>query len=271
MGEIVLTNKQVRAIQLIQLEMLIEVDRICNKCNIKYNIIAGTLLGSVRHKGFIPWDDDADVALFRDEYEKFREACKTELDTERFYFQDHRETDGYRWGYGKLRRKGTCFLRHNQEHMPYEQGIFIDIFPLDGVPDFYPLRAVHNLTCYVTRKILWSPVGKVANQNLLAKITYQFLSMIPEEKIFGFYKNLIKFSNQKKTRFVRILTFPTPNIVFGYRRKWYMHSAEYEFEGIIFKGISDYDQYLKFKFGNYMELPPESERKTHPVSKLKLI
>ena len=107
--------------QMIQLEMLAEVDRICRKCNIHYNIIAGTLLGAVRHGGYIPWDDDADVAFLRPEYEKFRIACETELDGERFYFQDHRNTKGYRWGYGKLRRKGTLFVREHQEHMPYEQ------------------------------------------------------------------------------------------------------------------------------------------------------
>ena len=98
-----------RHIQEIQLEMLVEVDRICKKKQIRYNIIAGTLLGAVRHGGYIPWDDDADVAFLRPEYEKFRQAVKTELDTSRFYFQDSRRTRGYRWGYGKLRRKNTVF------------------------------------------------------------------------------------------------------------------------------------------------------------------
>ena len=113
-----LTGEQLHRLQMIQLEMLVEVDRICNKCGIRYNIIAGTLLGAVRHRGYIPWDDDADVAFLRPEYEKFRKACKTELDRTRFYFQDHRNTKGYRWGYGKLRRKNTLFLREHQEHMP---------------------------------------------------------------------------------------------------------------------------------------------------------
>lgn len=90
-----LDTQTLRRVQLIQLEMLQEVDRICKKCSIHYNIIAGTLLGAIRHGGYIPWDDDADVAMLRDEYEKFRKACKTELDHSRFYFQDHRNTRGY--------------------------------------------------------------------------------------------------------------------------------------------------------------------------------
>lgn len=265
---IAISSKQLRQIQLIQLEMLEEVDRICRKCGIKYNIIAGTLLGAVRHGGYIPWDDDADVALLRPEYEKFRRACKTELDATRFYFQDHRCTKGYRWGYGKLRYKGTLFLREHQEHMPYEQGIFIDVFPLDGVPDNYYLRTIHNFSCFVLRKMLWARVGKVAEKKWWLRKWYQLLDKVPERIIFKHYHQLIKCSNRKKSRMVRILMFPTPNDEYGYYRCWYENSTDLLFEGKKFKGIKDYDSYLSFKFGNYMELPPEEGRKVHPVSAL---
>ena len=164
-----LNNEQLRQLQMIELEMLLEVDRICKKCGIKYTIIAGTLLGSIRHKGFIPWDDDADIGMLREEYEKFRQACKTELDKTRFYFQDNRNTKGYRWGYGKLRRKNTVFMREYQEHMPYKQGVFIDIFPMDGIPDNYILRTVHNFHCFCIRKILWSKVGKRADKSRIMR------------------------------------------------------------------------------------------------------
>lgn len=268
---IALDDATLRKIQLIQLEMLQEVDRICRKCNIHYNIIAGTLLGAVRHGVYIPWDDDADVAMLREEYEKFRQACKTELDTTRFYFQDHRNTKGYRWGYGKLRRKNTLFLREYQEHMPYKQGIFIDIFPLDGVPDNYLLRSLKNFECFCVRKILWSKVGKIAEKNFWKKQIYKLLDKISEKYIFRYYHIMIHNANKKKTRMVRILMFPTPNEEWGYYRNWYENSADTEFEGIVFQGIKDYDSYLSFKFGNYMELPPVEKRKVHPVSKLRIL
>ena len=266
-----LTPEQLRQIQLIELEMLVEVDRICRKCGIHYNIIAGTLLGAVRHGGFIPWDDDADVALLRPEYEKFRIACETELDTSRFYFQDHRNTSGYRWGYGKLRRKGTLFLREHQEHMPYEQGIFIDIFPLDNVPDNYFLRCCHNYHCFCIRKVLWSEVGKIAEQNILKRIIYILLSKIPLSAVFSHYKNFARTENANQAEMVRILTFPTPNRTYGYHKKWYEESEDIMFEGTAFSGVKNFDDYLRFKFENYMDLPPENQRKTHPVSLLKLI
>ena len=178
-----LDKKTLRNLQLTELELLEEVDRICKKCNIHYNIIAGTLLGAVRHGGFIPWDDDADVALLRSEYEKFRKACETELDTTRFYFQDHRNTPGYRWGYGKLRRKDTVFLREHQEHMPYEQGVFIDIFPLDYVPENYGVRRVHNFVCFLYRKFFWSEVGRVADKNPFMRGLYTVMSKVPEQTL----------------------------------------------------------------------------------------
>lgn len=266
-----LDETTLRKVQLTQLEMLVEVDRICKKCGIRYNIIAGTLLGAVRHGGYIPWDDDADVAFLRPEYEKFREACETELDSSRFIFQDHRNTLGYRWGYGKLRRKDTLFLREHQEHMPYVQGVFIDIFPLDNVPDNYMLRSIHNFACFCIRKTLWSEVGKFAHPNPLLRRWYSILSKAPAKTVFALYETFMEYGNRKRTKMVRILTFPTPNRAWGYDRRWYEHSAPIRFEGVTFQGIRDWDEYLSFKFGEYMQLPPEEKRKVHPVSALKLL
>lgn len=259
-----------RKLQMTELELLTEVDRICKKCGIHYNIIAGTLLGAVRHGGFIPWDDDADVAMLRPEYEKFCKACKTELDKSRFYFQDQNHTPGYRWGYGKLRRKQTLFLRENQEHMPYAQGVFIDVFPLDYVPECYGLRCVHNFRCFLYRKFFWAEAGRVSDRNAAMRLIYGLMSRVPEQALKKSFGKFIRKSNRKKSGWVRILTFPTPNRFYGYRVEWYEKSAGIRFEGRMLEGIRDYDKYLRFKFGNYMELPPEGERKVHPVSEIRV-
>lgn len=265
-----LDDKTLRRLQMTELGLLREVDRICRKCGIHYNIIAGTLLGAVRHGGFIPWDDDADVALLRPEYEKFVKACKTELDHSRFYFQDHQNTPGYRWGYGKLRRKDTLFLRENQEHMPYEQGVFIDIFPLDYVPESHVGRALCNFKCFLYRKFFWSEVGKIAEKGFPMRYVYGIMSKVPEKVLKDSFDRFREKADHRKTGWVRILTFPTPNREYGYKANWYEVSEEINFEGIHFWGIKDHDEYLSFKFGDYMELPPEAERKVHPVSAIKL-
>lgn len=266
-----LNEKQLRQLQLIELEMLIEVDRICTKCNIRYNIIGGTLLGAVRHAGFIPWDDDADIAMLRTEYNRFKEVCAVELDHSRFYFQDADETEGYRWSYGKLRRKKTLFLRENQEHMPYEQGVFIDIFPIDGVPDNYILRALNGFHCFCIRKIFWAEVGKIADKNAMKRFLYKQLSRIPREKVLRHYNKLVQKRNNKETKRARIALMPVPNRGFGYMKKWFDNSGGYVFEGHALKGIKDYQDFLSFEFGDYMKLPPEEKRKVHPVSDIKLI
>jgi len=262
-----LTPEELKKVQEIELELLVEFDRICRKHNIIYSIDGGTLLGAVRHGGFIPWDDDADVMIYRSEYEKFLRVVDQELNTDKFYFQDINRTPGYRWGYAKLRRKDTEFVRFNQEHMPYEQGIFLDIFVADNVPDNYILRCICNFNSFIYRKIFYSEVGKYAAKGP-AKLVYKLLSLIPEQTVKNSYARYVKFRNRKKTKLVKYLTFPAFNRVYGNKREWYEDVIDMEFEGVTLKACRDYDGYLKFHFGDYLKLPPVEKRKVHPVSKI---
>ena len=209
--------------------------------------------------------------MMRSEYEQFKKACEEDLDKTRFYFQDMENTPGYRWGYGKLRRRGTLFLRQNQENMPYEQGVFLDIFPRDGVPDEPCLRKLHKCECFCVRKILWSAVGRIADEKRVMRIWYGFLYHLFGDKIYSWYRHLVKKSNQKSTELVRALTFPVPHNADGYKREWYCEYTELTFENHLFMVESGYKQWLEQEFGDYMQLPPEEERKVHPVSDIKLI
>ncbi len=266
-----ISESELKQIQAIQIELIEEVDRICKKCGICYNMVGGTMLGAIRHKGHIPWDDDADIGFLRNEYEKFRRACRTELDTDRFYIQDFRDTPGYRWGYGKLRRKDTEFIRLNQESMPYEQGIFIDLMPFDPVPNNSIERRIHFVKCFIYRKVFWSEIGKNTEKNKVYRVLYKIVNKIPEKTVKKSYRKFINKNRKRKTKLVRILTFPTPKKCFGYERRWYRELDKYEFGRLMLPGAKDYDGYLTVKYGNYMALPPESKRKVHPISKLKLL
>lgn len=268
----VLNKEELKQLQKIELEMLLEIDHICKKNQIKYTLIGGSLLGAVRHGGFIPWDDDADVAMLREEYDRFVLACKTDLDKSRFYFQDMNVTKGYRWGYGKLRRRDTVFMRDGQEHMPYEQGIFVDIFPGDSVPNNIVLRKFHMFHCFCIRKIMWSEVGKKTDKSKIMRIWYNCLSLIPEKMIKRYFNFFIKHCNKRQSKLVRTYLFPTRKKVDGYQREWYNYTEEIEFEGAALQGSVYRTEYLKRKFGdNYMELPPVEKRKVHPVSKIEFV
>ena len=265
-----MTQEELHKLQEIEMELLQEVDRICRKYKIHYNMVGGTMLGAIRHGGYIPWDDDADLGFLRTEYEKFRRICQTELNTEKYYFQEIRDTEGYRWGYAKLRKKNTKFVRLGQEFMPYEQGVFIDLFPLDNVPDNRLLRKVHFFSCFLLRKFLWSEVGCRTEKNKMIRELYGIMHLVPRKVLISWYELLIRMNARHKTELVRILTFPTPKNTYGFYRKWFLKQARYHFGNITLTGAKDYEGYLKHKFGDYMELPPESERKVHPISELKL-
>lgn len=265
-----MSEEELKQLQAVQQDLIKEVKRICKKCGIHFNMVGGTMLGAIRHKGYIPWDDDADIGFLRTEYEKFREACKTELNHEKYYMQDLRDTAGYRWGYGKLRRKGTEFVRLNQEFMPFEKGISIDLMPFDNVPDFWLARRVHFVRCFLFRKIFWAEVGWRSEKKQWRRFLYRIMSLIPMKMVIKKYQKFINAGQRKKTRLVRILTFPTPQGIYGYKREWYTRLKLYPFENMQLPGAKDFDGYLRVKYGNYMELPPVEKRKIHPVSKLKL-
>jgi lipopolysaccharide cholinephosphotransferase len=271
MQKYTLSDFELRNLQNILLEMLIELDRICKKHDIRYCIIAGTLLGAVRNKGFIPWDDDLDVAMTRSEYRRFREVCVSELNTSRFFFQDDTTDPHYRWGWGRLRRIDSEFVRVGQEHLKMRTGIFLDVFPMDGVPDFPPLRGFFTAYCFLLRKILYSEVGRISEKKPLSRIVYGALSKIPVKTVIRNLEALQRYGMNRETKYARKLTFPTPKgRPFGYLSKWYVDIGEIEFEGRMFPCIREYDEYLSYKFGDYMKLPPPDQRHWHPVSKFRL-
>ncbi len=261
-----------RKLQMTEREMLIEVDRICRKYNIRYSLDGGTLLGAIRHNGFIPWDDDADVVMLRAEYDRFYEACKKELDIERFFLQEYRTDKNYRWGYSKMRRNGTVFLREGQEHVKCNQGVFIDIFVYDSVPDNRILRYIHLFFCYCIRKALYAEVGMKNAKYGIVRLWYRILYKIPRDSWFRILESVAEKTNRKSHELVRHMTYPyRKGCRYGLPRECFDEYTEKEFEGYKFKIFKNYDLYLTKLYGDYMTPPPKDMRKTHPVSKIKLI
>ncbi len=272
--QVEITGKEFRRMQLIQLDMLVELDRVCRENNINYIIFAGTLLGAVRHKGYIPWDDDADIGMLREDYEKFKKIAH-KLDTSVCFFQDHSTDPDYIWGYGKLRRTGTSFIRSGQEHLKGQTGVFVDIFPFDDIPLSIPLQILQDWHVFCLRKILWSQVAKKTEHGL-RRIWFSLLSHIPPEAVFRSAERYKRRSNNNTPNRVRILFMPSSGMIYnknpintryGMPKKWMLEREEYDFEGKRLYGIKDADAFLSYEYGDYMKLPPEEKRTPHaPVS-----
>ncbi len=265
-----------RRLQLLELEMLVEFDRVCRENNINYAIVCGTLLGAVRHKGFIPWDDDADIAMLREDYEKFKSVAD-QMDQSICFFQDHDTDPEYRWGYGKLRKTGTTYIRIGQKHLKCKTGVYVDVMPMDDIPKSYVGQVLNDLHCFILRKLLWSEVGKLdKSTSVLTRGLYRLLSHISPKWIFSRIDKMARKSNSSSDNLVRVLMLPSGakerkqqkysdekikrNEMYGVPKSWYVDTKDYEFEGHMFRGIGDYDTYLKSRYGNYMELPPEEKR-----------
>ncbi|MGN0436125.1 MAG: phosphorylcholine transferase LicD [Wujia sp.] len=273
---IILKDEEFRRMQLLELDMLKEFDRVCRENNIRYTIFGGSLLGAVRHKGYVPWDDDADIAMLRQDYERFKQVA-SQMDQDICYFQDHTTDSEYRWGYGKLRRTGTKFVRVGQEHLKCKTGVFVDVFPMDDIPKSTIGQIFNDIYCFCLRKILWSEVGKYsANEKLIVRRIYSILSKIPPEKVFKKVERLVKKSKNNSSKRVRCLLFPATGKLYkknplseryGMPKSWFTDLVEYDFEGIRLYGTRDYDTILKYIYGDYMKLPPEDKRDPHsPVS-----
>lgn len=255
------TDKNLRKLQLAELEMLIELDRICRKYNINYIIDAGTLLGAVRHGGFIPWDDDIDVRMLRKDYEKFCRVCKKKLD-DRYFLQNHKTDDGYRWGYARILKKGTVYIRKDHEELKSKNGVFIDIFPSDDIPEKGIGYHFCNAFSWLCRKMLYSELGKIHASKLSSRIGFAFLDIFPKKWAHNGYDFMRIMFKDDKSKKVRCFGWGSSEETIGYQREWFQNTRDIRFEGIVVKAPVKTHEFLVHSYGDdYMTPPPENERR----------
>lgn len=256
-------GEQLRLLQLNELELLVEVDRICRKNGIKYSLDGGTMLGAVRHKGFIPWDDDADVIFTREEYEKFFIACQKDMNKERFFLQDYRTDKGYRWGYAKMRLLGTEYVKIGQEKEDFLGGVCIDVFVVDNVPDNTMARKYRYAVNVVLRKILYSELGKKEANSTIKRLGFTILNVISKDTVYKIRNRYCEKANRQSTALRSHLLFPYPKKTckYGMPSECFDTVVEMEYEGMMFSVMEKYDQYLTLLYGDYMKMPPVEKQK----------
>jgi len=258
---------ELRKLQLHQLEILRELDRICRKHDIKYHLSAGTLIGAIRHQGFIPWDDDIDIEMFYEDFIRFVEVCKTELLAERKYFLQTMESDPYyNYVFAKLRENDTLCVRKGQEHMKHHHGIYVDVFSFFPVPENKILYKIFSSIVAICKTILWSSVGSISEDNSLRRFKYKMYSLIPKKIPRKIIEKLVSLC--KNDAYVSSLGCPVTQKLRRDKRD-YLERMETEFEGHRFFVPVNYDKILRQIYGDYMELPPENERVgRHPAIKI---
>ena len=255
--------KPVRELQGVLLEMLKVIDGLCTRHGLRYYLHGGTLLGAVRHGGFIPWDDDADISMPRPDYEKFLEIAKKELAAD-YFVQDYRTEKYGRFVFAKLRKNGTVCKNEHHAHIKMHQGIFIDIFPLDELPQ-NKLKAwcLWNVPRFFERLTAFSSTRLPGALKVLAPIQKVWQCVFPPS-FFAMlsFKTAVLFSGKGDGS--RWLLTHDPN------HKCIAHNsspiADYEparrmdFAGVPLRVHANPDAVLSHWYGDYMKLPPEEKR-----------
>jgi len=234
-----------REAQLIMLDLLIEFDRVCSKYNLVYWLDFGTLLGAVRHKGFIPWDDDLDVAMPRDDYNKFLKIAVKELKSSTFV--QTKETDeSFFLHFARLRNRKSIYIEKHEEgkEIKYHQGIYIDIFPVNYIKDTKFSKYLYTFLKIFTKSF--------SNRH----IAIDFMST-PLIKLTTLFHN-------KNNRFiVRGGEMMTNELQINKEEVFPL--LKIEFEGYKFNAPKNLHLYLTLFYGDYITLPPINQRKSHHI------
>lgn len=268
------TKNIVQRIQLRRAQLYIadEIKRICELHHIKYFLDCGSMLGAVRHQGFIPWDDDMDIGMMKEDYEKFLKICENELKDE--FFLDNYETNpANALVYSKMRLKGTKYIEEKGNAEAKHNEIFVDIFPYFSISDNAFKRKLDGaLLAGMSQAILSKSGYKVwKGESKLKRLKFiptDIVGKILTKK--GMHRAVNRIVNKyKDTKMVCIHS----GSCYDY---WYVPKEifdsmiEVKFEDRTYLIPKQYDVYLKTAYGNYMELPPENKRTTHSIVNLQM-
>ncbi|WP_177159584.1 LicD family protein [Granulicatella balaenopterae] len=253
----------IEELQRMELAILDYIHEICEKEGIQYFLSYGTLIGAVRHKGFIPWDDDIDIWLFRDQYEKLQ-SYLLEHDNEKFGLKSYHNDPSYMYPFMKIIDKDT-YLLENGIRLDSKLGVYIDIFPIDGhiedkefEQEMSTLIKKSQLCSYSFEgvKAEGKPLENIMRYGALAayslKDVHSYVKAIDElaktRKIDGEYCDFLMYKSMKK-----------PTI----KTEWFKEAIDWEFCGKYYKIPIGYDQILRADYGDYMQLPPVDKQVSH--------
>mgnify|MGYP003300038460 CR=1 FL=1 len=241
------TSREMKQLWAVELDLLCELDRVCKKLKIRYFLDGGTLLGAARDGRFIPWDDDVDTTMLREDYDKLLKYGPQEFQ-EPYFLQNAYTDDDYRRGMCQLRRSDTTAIlkKEVEKHLPFNQGVFIDIFPLDGI-------APEAELCHFfeEKQTFRKKLGDYAHQSehdclRLREMFRQYEEMCSQYRDVGYVDKIMNKRRLEKKDL---------NSLIPLNREWFCGTVELCFEGVSFPAPSGYKDVLSAYYGEDYNVP----------------
>ncbi len=255
----------------VDLDIVKEVINICNENGLVYYALGGTMLGAIRHKGFIPWDDDIDLGMPRKDYERFLEIAPSLL-SKTLRLVNYKTDKDYHYYITRVQDIETRVMENRYEAEGKYTHVSIDIFPLDGSPNNALLRKIYYFKVMMHRGMMAlhykNGIDKERKRGLCERLFLKMMITLPTDKLFDAYHQKEKIDKILKKHNMWGSNF-SGNIMGAYRTvemiptSWYGKDAFYNFENIKIRGIKEYNKYLSHLYGDYMQLPPVNARKVH--------
>ena len=258
---VLLNEEQLAKLKEKELEILLEFDRICRKHDIKYSLTFGTLIGAVRHHGFIPWDDDIDVIMTRDNFNKFLSVVNDEINN-KYYYVDLSTNKYYGLLFGKMMMKNTIMKETSMLKSKAPFGIFIDIFTIEKTSKDAKKQLRQFKKYWRLRRIMLARAGFYSNK--LLYFAGLLLRIIPSSLLNKIdIKNKMKYSDEADGDCI-ILETDGHNIEQAIFDKYFFNDyIQIDFEGHSLMIFKNYDSFLRKIYGDYLALPPIEEQIPH--------
>lgn len=256
----------------IEMEIMREIDRICRENDINYFLVGGSLLGAIRHKGFIPWDDDIDIGMLREDFEKFRKLCPKVL-APHLSYQSYTDEPTSHYIFDKVRLRDTYFsTKFSNRFRNIENGLFVDILVYDRTANSNFFQKVHINSIRFFRRLInirWVGKARRGIHYRASKLLLPIMKKVPFPVYHKFFERALQMFNFKKNS-KYLIDGVGQNLEKGpFPLSWFEELIDVQYEDMVFKAPKAYDEYLRHWYGNsYMQLLPLSSRNSgHALSR----
>lgn len=256
-------DETLKHLQKVQTMMLKDFVKICEENDIMYFLIGGSLLGAVRHEGFIPWDDDIDVIMYRKDFEKLDKLIQSKKNDKYGIFNVLNE-ENYHHTWPQFILKGTAFIDWWGDQVNYTPNIYIDIFIMDNIPKNKFKRFIHRWSSFTLNQLVIYSIIKFKNESklkeIIQQIAYYILKIIPISPMTIKKRCVKTYRKYENIETEEVCDFPSLMFMPIYEKKDFLPPKKIKFENMSVNVPNNYDKILTRLYGNYMELPPEDKR-----------